>query len=134
MVKLSEDFIFRLKSICDITSIVSNYVELKDSGRTKKCCCPFHSEKTPSFVVFEDTQSFYCFGCSVGGDVISFIEKIENLDYLESVKYLAKYVGLELPSENFQYENSKKKERMLNINKEAARYYFNNMLKRFWHI
>ena len=127
MVKLSEDFIFRLKSICDITSIVSNYVELKDSGRTKKCCCPFHSEKTPSFVVFEDTQSFYCFGCSVGGDVISFIEKIENLDYLESVKYLAKYVGLELPSENFQYENSKKKERMLNINKEAARYYFNNM-------
>ncbi len=127
MVKLSGDFIFRLKSICDITSIVSNYVELKNSGRTKKCCCPFHSEKTPSFVVFEDTQSFYCFGCSVGGDVISFIEKIENLDYLGSVKYLAKYAGLELPNEDVQYEDSKKKERILNINREAARYYFNNI-------
>lgn len=64
---ISESFIQQLRMACDITSIVSSYVELKREGRNKKCLCPFHLEKTPSLVVYEDTQSFYCFGCGTGG-------------------------------------------------------------------
>ena len=111
MVKISEDFIFRLKSTCDITSVVSNYLELKFSGKNKKCCCPFHSEKTPSFVVFEETDSFYCFGCGIGGDVITFIEKIENLEYIEAVKFLCKMAGLTFPEDGEHDLKIKKKKR-----------------------
>ena len=116
MVKISEDFIFRLKSTCDITSVVSNYLELKFSGKNKKCCCPFHSEKTPSFVVFEETDSFYCFGCGIGGDVITFIEKIENLEYIEAVKFLCKMAGLTFPEDGEHDLKIKKKEKILKLN------------------
>lgn len=130
MVKISEEFIFRLKTICDITSVVSNYVELKFSGKNKKCCCPFHSEKTPSFVVFEETDSFYCFGCGAGGDVITFIEKIENLEYIEAVKFLCKMAGLPFPEEGVDDLKAKKKEKILQINKVAARFFFENLKKK----
>lgn len=130
MVKISEEFIFRLKTICDITSVVSNYVELKFSGKNKKCCCPFHSEKTPSFVVFEETDSFYCFGCGAGGDVITFIEKIENLEYIEAVKFLCKMAGLPFPEEGVDDLKVKKKEKILQINKVAARFFFENLKKK----
>lgn len=130
MVKISEEFIFRLKTICDITSVVSNYVELKFSGKNKKCCCPFHSEKTPSFVVFEETDSFYCFGCGAGGDVITFIEKIENLEYIEAVKFLCKMAGLPFPEEGLDDLKVKKKEKILKINKVAARFFFENLKKK----
>lgn len=130
MVKISEEFIFRLKTICDITSVVSNYIELKFSGKNKKCCCPFHSEKTPSFVVFEETDSFYCFGCGAGGDVITFIEKIENLEYIEAVKFLCKMAGLPFPEEGLDDLKVKKKEKILQINKVAARFFFENLKKK----
>ena len=129
MVKISEEFIFRLKTICDITSVVSNYLELKFSGKNKKCCCPFHSEKTPSFVVFEETDSFYCFGCGIGGDVITFIEKIENLEYIEAVKFLCKMAGVPFPEEEVDDLKAKKKEKILKINKLAARFFFENLKK-----
>ncbi len=127
MVKLSEDYIIRLKSICNISTIVSNYVELKSTGKNKKCCCPFHSEKTPSFVVFEETESFYCFGCGIGGDVITFIEKIENLDYVSAVQFLSKYAGLSLPEDDFTDIKNKLRKKILEINKQAARFFFNNL-------
>ncbi len=126
MVKLNEDYIFRIKSACNISLVVSNYVELKYSGKNKKCCCPFHSEKTPSFFVFEDTESFYCFGCGVGGDVITFIEKIENLDYVEAVRFLANFAGIEFPSDDGD-GNGGMRLKILEINKQAARFFFNNL-------
>lgn len=128
MVKLSEEFIFRLKSVCDIASIVSNYLELKQSGRNRKCCCPFHSEKTPSFFIFEETNSFYCFGCGIGGDVITFIEKIENLEYVEAVRFLCKMSGIEFPEEeNIPNEELNLRRKILEINKKAARFFFENL-------
>lgn len=127
MVKISEDFILQLKSLCDIVSIFSSYVDLKSLGKNKKCSCPFHSEKTPSMVVYEDTQSFYCFGCGVGGDVITFIEKIENLNYVDAVKLLADRVGLSVPTTQLDDKISKQRSRILQMNKIAARFFFNNL-------
>ena len=94
---ISEDFISDLKNRCDIEYIISSYVELKKAGKNKVGRCPFHSEKTPSMVVYNDTQSFYCFGCGAGGDVITFIKNIEHLDYLQAVAFLASKVGLSIP-------------------------------------
>lgn len=130
MVKLTQGYILRLKSMCDIEFVVSNYVELKFSGKNKKCCCPFHSEKTPSFVVFKETASFFCFGCGVGGDVITFIEKIENLDYVCAVKFLAKMCGIEPPEEFKEDFKSGLRSKILEINKEAARFFHENLFKK----
>lgn len=127
MVKISEDFILRLKNSCDIVSVFSSYVDLKSSGKNKKCSCPFHSEKTPSMVIYEDTQSFYCFGCGVGGDIITFIEKIENLSYVDAVKVLADMAGLSIPTTEMDDKISKQRSRILKMNKIAARFFFNNL-------
>lgn len=127
--KLNENFVFKLKSLCDIYSIFSSYVELSHCGSNMRCCCPFHVEKTPSCFVYSKTQSFYCFGCGVGGDVITFIEKIENLSYLEAVSFLAKKVNLSLPN-RFEYSYSdveKLKERLFQINRIAALFFHNSL-------
>ena len=84
----NESFLEELRARNDVTEVIGSYVNLKRAGRLYKGLCPFHGEKTPSFTVYPDTQSFYCFGCSAGGDVVSFIRKIENLDYVEAVKLL----------------------------------------------
>ena len=97
---IPEEFLQELKYRCDIESIVSKYVNLRRSGRSLVGLCPFHSEKTPSFHVYPDNQSFYCFGCEVGGDAITFIRKIENLDYVEAVRFLAQLAGLEVPEQS----------------------------------
>ena len=81
----------------DIENVISSYVTLKRAGSNCKGLCPFHSEKTPSFTVYNSTQSFYCFGCGAGGDVINFIMRIENLDYVSAVETLAKRAGITLP-------------------------------------
>ena len=86
---ISEDFLERLKQYNDMQSTMSSYVNLKRKGSGSVCLCPFHSEKTPSCTVFPETQSFYCFGCGAGGDVITFIMKIENLEYMEALRFLA---------------------------------------------
>ena len=93
---LPDAFIQELKLRSDITDIVSSYVTLRRSGRNLVGLCPFHGEKTPSFNVYPDNGSFYCFGCHTGGDVITFIRKIENLDYMEAVRFLADRAGLQL--------------------------------------
>ena len=128
MVKISEDFVLRLKNCCDIVSVFSSYVDLKSSGKNKKCSCPFHSEKTPSMVIYEDTQSFYCFGCGVGGDVITFIEKIENLSYVDAVKLLADRAGLSIPTNEIDDKISKQRSRVLKMNKVVAKYFFNSLI------
>ena len=96
---LPESFLTQLRFSCDMENIASSYVNLKRAGRSKVGLCPFHLEKTPSFHVYEDTQSFYCFGCGAGGDVITFIMKIENLEYIEAVKFLAQRAGLPMPED-----------------------------------
>jgi DNA primase len=119
-----EGFLQELKMRNDITEIVSSYVSLKRRGRNMVGLCPFHGEKTPSFNVYTENGSFYCFGCGVGGDVISFIMKIENLDYVDAVKYLAQRAGMEMPENSYDDSMSKLRNRVFEANREAARFYY----------
>ena len=109
----------------DITDVVGSYVQLRHRGRTHTGLCPFHSEKTPSFVVYPETQSFYCFGCGAGGDVITFIKKISNLDYVEAVKLLAGRAGMPLPEEDDKVGRLRR--RVLGINRAAARVFYEQL-------
>lgn len=122
------DFLERLKDANRIEDIMSNYVQIKRAGSVSKCLCPFHSEKTASCTIYSDTQSFYCFGCGAGGDVITFIMKIENLDYFEAVKMLAERSGIPLPEDSSRGDDTvRKKQKLYEMNREAARFFFNNL-------
>lgn len=123
MAALNEDFLSELRTRADIESTVSSYVSLKRRGRILTGLCPFHSEKTPSFTVYPETQSYYCFGCGSGGDVITFIKNIENLDYIESVRYLAERFGMSMPQEKFNSDLYEKRRRMFEANRLAARFF-----------
>lgn len=126
---LNESFLQELKFKTDIEDIISGYVSLKKRGSTSVGLCPFHNEKTPSFTVYNDTQSFYCFGCGAGGDAVTFIKKIENLDYIDAVKVLAQRAGIQMP-EDASYDDSlsKKRRRILEINRETAKFYYAYLL------
>lgn len=125
---LSDSFLQELKMKTDIEDVISAYVTLKRRGATLVGLCPFHNEKTPSFTVYPATQSFYCFGCGAGGDAITFLKKIENLDYLDAVKTLAQRAGLQMPQEGFDDSLSKRRRRILEMNREAARFYHSVLL------
>lgn len=125
---LSDSFLQELKMKTDIEDVISTYVTLKRRGATLVGLCPFHNEKTPSFTVYPATQSFYCFGCGAGGDAITFLKKIENLDYLDAVKTLAQRAGLQMPQEGFDDSLSKRRRRILEMNREAARFYHSVLL------
>ncbi len=124
---LPESFIQELKYRNDIESVVSSYVQLKHSGKTFSGLCPFHSEKGPSFHVYPDTQSFFCFGCRAAGDVISFIQRIENLEYKEALQFLAKRAGMAMPDEVENDSLSRLKTRIREINRETARIFHQNL-------
>lgn len=121
---ISDEYIAELRRRADIESIISSYVNIKRNGKICRGLCPFHGEKTPSFTVYPDTQSFYCFGCGEGGDVIRFICSIENLDYVDAIKFLADKVGMDLPDDN-SYDSTlaKRRLRMYEANREAARFF-----------
>ncbi len=121
---LPDEFLYQLKSANTIDSVIGSYVNLLRSGHDFVGLCPFHSEKTPSFHIYTDTQSFYCFGCGAGGDVITFIKRIENLDYIEAVKLLAQRAGLEVPESGHDSKLSELKKRILEINRATANYYY----------
>ena len=110
---------------CDIEDVISSYITLKRAGSNVKGLCPFHSEKTPSFVVYKDTQSFYCFGCGAGGDVISFIMRQENLDYVSAVEFLAKRAGIALPELDSAQSvaTGPGRARILQMNIDAAKFF-----------
>ena len=120
---IPRSFIENLRMSCDMENIVSSYVKLKRQGRNLAGLCPFHSEKTPSMVVYPAPQSFFCFGCGAGGDVISFIMRIENLDYVEAVKFLAQRVGMTVPEGETEDRASRMKPIILEINRLTARFY-----------
>ena len=111
-----------------ITEIASSYVNLKRHGRNMVGLCPFHGEKTPSFNIYTESGSFYCFGCGAGGDVITFIMKIENLDYVEAVKFLAQRAGMEMPENTYDDSLSKLRMRIYEANREAARFFHATLL------
>lgn len=117
-----------IKSRCNIIDIVGRYVELKKAGGSHKGLCPFHNEKTPSFVVSESRQFFYCFGCGASGDVISFLMKIENIDFHTAITKLAEEYGVDM--DRFGYRNEGKKNRILEMNREAAVFFYKNLTEK----
>ena len=125
---LPQQFLDELRMANDITSVISSYVSLKRSSRNMVGLCPFHSEKSPSFTVFSDTQSYYCFGCGAGGDVITFIKNVENLEYIEAVKFLAQRVGLRMPEDSINDAAARLKEKTYKINKLAAKFYYEQLI------
>ena len=122
-----EGFLQELKMRNDITDIVSSYVTLKRRGRNMVGLCPFHGEKTPSFNIYTENGSFYCFGCGVGGDVISFVMRIENLDYVDAVKFLAQRAGMDMPEDSYDNSMSQLRTRIFEANREAARFYYSSL-------
>ena len=112
----------------DIEELIGQYVQLRRRGRTLVGLCPFHNEKSPSFTVYPDTQSFYCFGCGAGGDAITFVRKINNLSYVESVKQLASRAGMPMPEEDDK--EGRARSRLLEINRCAARYFYEQLNQR----
>ncbi len=125
-----EDFLSELRNRCDIVDIVSRYVQLKKSSNNFVGLCPFHNEKTPSFHVNQSGQFFHCFGCQTGGDVITFIMKIENLSYREAVEHLASIAGLNVPkSISFDGEIGKLRKDIYEMNRVAARFFHDCLIK-----
>ncbi|MCI8649986.1 MAG: DNA primase [Anaerotruncus sp.] len=112
-----------LKTYSDIEQVISSYVQLRRRGRIATGLCPFHSEKSPSFTVYPENQSFYCFGCGAGGDVITFIRRIENLEYVEAVRFLAQRAGMSMPEDVQDDRTARLKARVLELNRTLARYF-----------
>ncbi|MBQ7161313.1 MAG: DNA primase [Clostridia bacterium] len=125
---IPESVIEEIKYRCNITDVISQYVTLKRAGSNMTGLCPFHSEKTPSFTVFEGSRSFYCFGCGAGGDVISFIMRAENMEYPEAVEYLARRAGIDVPQDGARRDNAgPAKQRLLDMNRAAAKFFYSQM-------
>lgn len=126
---LPDSFLQELRMKIEIDDVISSYVSLKKRGNTSVGLCPFHNEKTPSFTVYHDTQSYYCFGCGAGGDAVNFIKRIENLDYIDAVKSLAQRAGMQMP-DDATYDDSlaKRRRKVLEVNRATAKYYHSYMM------
>lgn len=125
---IPEDIINEIKYRNDIETAVSQYVNLKRRGKNLVGLCPFHSEKTPSFTVYPENGSFYCFGCGVGGDVFTFTGLIENLDYIEAVKLLAERSGVTLPQDGYDDSMQRLKNKIYDINRDTARFFHSYLM------
>lgn len=117
------DEVARVREKTDIVTLISEFVPLKRMGRNFKTTCPFHNEKTPSFVVSPERQIWHCFGCGKGGDVFSFLMDYENLEFVEALRILAKKSGIELLESDFVKKGASKKEKIYKINQQSAEYY-----------
>ena len=124
---MPQDQIEEVKSKTDIVPIITEHVELKKAGRNYKGLCPFHSEKTPSFMVSPELQIFKCFGCGESGDVLSFLQKHEGMDFPEALKYLADRAGVKLIQRQFRGKGDR--EKLFEINALAAKFYNYILLK-----
>jgi len=125
---IPEEFLLRLKQANDIVTAFGPYAELKHAGRDYVCLCPFHSEKSPSCHIYTDTASFYCFGCGAGGDVITFTMMTEGLDYISAVRLLAERSGYAMPDDTGGDETLRKRAKILEMNKEAARFFRDRLM------
>lgn len=123
--EIIDEIIFRN----EISDVVGSYVTLKRAGSNFSGLCPFHNEKTPSFTVFPATKSCYCFGCGSGGDVITFIMRVENLDYVEALEFLAARAGINIPEDTSDYnEPTVSRKRIYQMNLEAAKFFRNCLM------
>ncbi|MBR0484516.1 MAG: DNA primase, partial [Oscillospiraceae bacterium] len=131
MARLPDEFISQLKSANDIVDMFRTYADVKKRGRIYVCCCPFHSEKTPSCTIYpDDDPHFYCFGCHEGGDVIRFVMLTDNVSYMEAVRILAQRCGMSLPVMNPEEKSSASlRDKCYEINRETANFYYQNLLK-----
>lgn len=112
----------------DIESVISSYISVKRRGKNLIGLCPFHGEKTPSFTLYPENGSFYCFGCKVGGDVFTFVKMIENLDYIEAVRLLADRAGVTIPESGYDNSLELLRNKIYEINRETARFYHNYLM------
>lgn len=125
---IPHEIIEEIKFRNDIESVISSYVNLKPAGSNLVGLCPFHSEKTPSFTVFKNEGNFKCFGCGAGGDVITFIMKAENLDYIGAIELLAKRVGITIPEQNNKSPDAIPSKRICDMNREAAKFFHSTLI------
>ena len=121
--RFDEQFLQEVKERNNIVDLIGSYLPLKKAGRLFSGLCPFHAEKTPSFMVYPDTQSYYCFGCGAGGDAITFIMERENLSYPEAVAFLAERAGMKVPEDDAGRELTDLRQRLREMNREAAVFY-----------
>lgn len=124
---IPESFLDELRRRNKIEEVVGRYVHLKRGGSRRVGLCPFHSEKTPSFTVFSDTQSFFCFGCNAGGDVINFIQRAENLDWIDALRLLAEQTGMSVPEDGGPGFDNRLRDKVLQINKAAAQFFHDTL-------
>ncbi len=131
MPKYSDELLNEIFSQNDIVDYVSQYVKLKKNGRDYTGLCPFHKEKSPSFHINQEKQLFHCFGCGAGGNLVQFVMRSEGLDFVEAVKLMADRAGIILPEDDMQVDDKlyQKKKRILEINKTAARFYYETLTK-----
>ncbi len=127
---IPQSFITQLLQYCDIEDVISSYVVLKKESKNKKGLCPFHSEKTPSMVVYPDTQSFFCFGCGTGGDAISFVMRVENIEYVEAIHLLANRVGLKVPEDGESDKTAELKSTIYEMNKVTAKFFYSCLMSK----
>ena len=125
---IAQDKIEQIKDSNDIIEVLSDYLQMKKAGSNYRALCPFHQEKTPSFMASPAKQIFHCFGCHTGGNVFTFIQKIENISFVESVKLLAKRAGIELDYARSDI-NYSEKEKLIEINKEALDFFRDSLKK-----
>lgn len=124
---LPDSFLDELVARCDIVDVVSRYVTLKKQGANYFGLCPFHSEKSPSFSVSREKQIYHCFGCGEGGGVISFVMKMENMNFLEAVRHLAGMAGMEVPEDDRESGRRNHRARLVALSTDAARYYVSQL-------
>ena len=131
MARYSDEIIDEVRQTNDIVDIVSQYVHLKRSGRNYFGLCPFHNEKSPSFSVSPEKQIFHCFGCGVGGNVFTFLTKIEGINFVEAVQMLAERANIQLPALDNNLDNAKEqlKAKVYKVNEFTAKYYHENLYK-----
>ncbi len=125
--RFDDGFLAQLREANEIVGLIGSYLPLKAAGRLYSGLCPFHTEKTPSFYVYPDTQSYYCFGCGAGGDAITFVQTRENLSYVEAVQFLCDRAGMAFPQEEGNKELTDLRRRLYEVNRTAAKYWHSQL-------
>ena len=126
---MADPVIDEIKQRVDITDLVGSRVALKKTGRTLKGLCPFHDEKTPSFVVYPDQGSYHCFGCGKSGDAFTWMQETEHLDFGEALRHLAQRAGVDLPERRRDPQATEHRQRLLAALNEAAAFYHQQLLE-----